>query len=401
MAHADNLRRHFPASRLSTYLATAGHGLLPDAAVQAMQSVLEKLLQEGRNQHYTEEVQEAVQGVRQELASLFHVDAQNFALMPGLSSAVHTVLYGLDLQPGDEILFHPALDKSVLTPLFAQRQSRLLSLRMAPGGVGSTDWSEVLQRCIHRKTRLIVWPQVSPRTGQTMELDTVADLARHHGIPVLADGTFGAGAVQLDMEKTAVDFYLVSGDRWLSGPDGAAALYIADDWLYRLRPGLAGKAALKESTAMDLGGAYLPVTGAGRFEGEVSDLLKWKGLQESLHFLRVTAGWDYIFTRIQGLTAEILDALLDVNLAEILTPRELRAGMVSLQLPRASAEKLMENAANRKIAICRYDGPDFSQQDTGRVQTHQVIQLSCGIFNHSDDVERAVRLLAASGSQDA
>ena len=54
------------------------------------------------------------------------------------------------------------------------------------------------------------------------------------GIPVLVDGAQGAGAIPVDVGELGCDFYTVSGQKWLLGPDTTGGLYVRPDWLERL-----------------------------------------------------------------------------------------------------------------------------------------------------------------------
>src|SRR5262249_1036711 len=73
------------------------------------------------------------------------------------------------------------------------------------------------------RTRLLALSHVTWTTGQRLPIHELKERAR---IPVLVDGAQAAGAITVDVG--AIDFYTVSGHKWLSGPDGTGALYIRD-----------------------------------------------------------------------------------------------------------------------------------------------------------------------------
>ena len=56
------------------------------------------------------------------------------------------------------------------------------------------------------------------------------------GLPIVVDGAQSVGAIDVDVG--AIDYYTVSGQKWLCGPESTGALYIADaDALRVARPG--------------------------------------------------------------------------------------------------------------------------------------------------------------------
>ena len=51
-------------------------------------------------------------------------------------------------------------------------------------------------------------------------------LKERTGLPVLVDGAQSVGAIPV--EVGALDYYTVSGQKWLCGPESTGALYVAD-----------------------------------------------------------------------------------------------------------------------------------------------------------------------------
>ena len=48
----------------------------------------------------------------------------------------------------------------------------------------------------------------------------------HTGLPILVDGAQSVGVIAVD--ATGLDYYTVSGQKWLCGPEGTGALVVAD-----------------------------------------------------------------------------------------------------------------------------------------------------------------------------
>ena len=73
------------------------------------------------------------------------------------------------------------------------------------------------------RTRLIAISHVLWTTGQVLP---VRELREETGLPILVDGAQSVGAMAVDV--SGLDFYTVSGQKWLCGPEGTGALVVAD-----------------------------------------------------------------------------------------------------------------------------------------------------------------------------
>ncbi len=73
------------------------------------------------------------------------------------------------------------------------------------------------------RTRLIALSHVLWTTGAVLP---VHELRAHTGLPILVDGAQSVGV--LDVDATGLDYYTVSGQKWLCGPEGTGALVVAD-----------------------------------------------------------------------------------------------------------------------------------------------------------------------------
>ena len=92
--------------------------------------------------------------------------------------------------------------------------------------------AEHIAAAITPRTRLLAISHVLWTTGAVLP---VHELRSATGIPVLVDGAQSVGAIPVD--ANGVDFYTISGQKWLCGPEGTGALVVADpDALRVARP---------------------------------------------------------------------------------------------------------------------------------------------------------------------
>src|SRR5262249_57470150 len=106
------------------------------------------------------------------------------------------------------------------------------------------------------RTCLIALSHVSWLTGNSLR---PGELRRHTEIPILVDGAQSAGVVPT--EARVFDFYTVSGQKWLCGPDSTGALYVRDP--ERLRVALP---TYMSQSAYDVEESFTPKPGAARFD---------------------------------------------------------------------------------------------------------------------------------------
>src|SRR5262249_9634916 len=158
---------------------------------------------------------------------------------------------GLGLAAEDEVVTTDSEHFGLLGPLHASgARVRVARIRdVAPERALDAILAEVGPR-----TRLLALSHVSWMTGNLLPVREARDAT---GVPVLVDGAQAAGAIPIDLG--GLDFYTVSGQKWLCGPDATGALYVADP--ERLR--VAAPTYLSQ-TAYEPDGAFVPREGAAR-----------------------------------------------------------------------------------------------------------------------------------------
>ena len=113
---------------------------------------------------------------------------------------------------------------------------------------------------------------VSWVTGHILPVDAIK---AETGLPLLVDGAQSAGAIPVAMGE--IDYYTVSGQKWLCGPDATGALYVRDpDSLRVALPTYWSR----ETHATD--GTFTPVEGARRFDTGPIPVPSLAGLEAAL-----------------------------------------------------------------------------------------------------------------------
>jgi L-cysteine/cystine lyase len=343
----DEARAQFPVLERYAYLNTGSSGPLPRAAVEAIQVRLERNLAEGRSgKAYIGDLFEARERVRAGIAAVLGTSAELVALTESTTRGCQIVTGGLGLGADDEIV---TTDQEHFGLLGA------LHVSGARVVVAEAD-EDALLAAVTPRTRLIAVSHVLWTTGHRLDL---AHLRRPDGPPLLVDGAQSAGAIPVDLDGT--DFYTVSAQKWLCGPDACGALFVRDP--ERLRVALPS-AFSQQSYETD--GSFAPKDGAARFDSGWIGAPSLAGLEGALG---VHPDWRY-----EGAAAaaarcrELLEPLVDV----VTPPGE--STLVSFRPPRDPTE-LVASLGEGRVIVRELPG-------------HNLLRASCGWWTSEDDLNR-------------
>jgi L-cysteine/cystine lyase len=198
------------------------------------------------------------------------VPAENIALTDSTTQGVHIVVTGLGLRDGDEVATTDAEHFGLTGPLLAAGAR----LRIAKArGVEADGIFELIREQVTPRTRLIAISAVSWLDGTIFPW---RELREATNIPVLVDGAQSVGALPVDASDA--DFYTISAQKWLCGPDSTGALYVRDP--DSLRPLLI---AYPSAESYDIAeGTWEPKAGARRFDTTFTPATSLVGLEAAL-----------------------------------------------------------------------------------------------------------------------
>ena len=293
-------------------------------------------------------------------AGLLGCTVEDVALTSSTSEGVATVLAGLDIGPGDEILTTTEEHPGLIGPLLAAREMRGASLRSVP--------PPEIADAVNAKTRVVACSHVSWVSGATAPA-----ALRELDIPVVLDGAQGVGAVPIVVGALGCAAYAGSGQKWLCGPEGTGMLYVAPEWRERIG---SPHPAYMNIADPDAGLDAALRTDARRYEApQVSRTLVAIALA-SLHTL-AEFGWPALHERAATLAAELADRLSAAG--REVTPSS-RTTLVSWSDPDAAETKA--RLAGMGIVIRDLPG-------------RGLLRASVGAWNDESDLDRLLAALAA------
>ncbi len=350
------VREAFPVLRHTAYLNAGTFGPLAQQTIDAVRAKVDFELESGRGGGpYFEALKKLRAGIRTQVAALLGVSDDYLALTTSTTHGCQIVLAGLGIAPGDEIVTTDEEHFGLLGPVHASGATvRVAHTR----GKTRERALDVLLAEIGPRTRLVAVSHVSWMTGHLLP---VAELKRQTDVPVLVDGAQSVGVIPVEV---TADYYTVSGQKWLCGPDATGALYVADPERIAVR-----LPTYFSQQRHEADGTFTPSEGARRFDAMIP-VPTLAGLDAALGLAPESRFADgrAITDRCRALLAERFD---------VITAAE-QSTLVSFR-PSGSASETVERL--REAGVVVREVPD-----TGWVR------VSCGYWTNEDDLDR---LLAA------
>lgn len=361
MIWADQ-RARFPVLREHAYFNAGTFGPLSRATLDAMADLRAWEGEHGRaGGTYFEEMLARRVRVRELLAAQLGAAPANVALTDSTTQGVHVVVAGLGLCADDEVVTTDAEHFGLTGPLAAAGvRFRIAAVKGKP----AAEIFNAVRALVTARTRLIALSAVSWLDGTVFPW---VELREATGVPVLVDGAQAAGAIAVD--ATGADFFTVSAQKWLCGPDSTGALYVRD--IDALPPRLIGYPAAESYDIAE--GTWVPKEGAARFDPSFTPATSLAGLEAALTDLP-----DGRHERARELTERCRGLLLDAGIDVVTEPGQ--ATLVSFRV-RGDTTETVRRLYDRGVILRELPG-------TG------LLRASVGWWNDERDLERLVEGLA-------
>jgi isopenicillin-N epimerase len=175
------------------------------------------------------DLEPGIEDVRKNLARIWNADPECIAITRNASESLQIAQFGLELQPGDEVLT-TSQDYPRMITTWQQRERRdkmvLKQLDFAVPVRDPADLVRLFEQAITPRTRVIHVSQVVFMTGQIFPIREICALARARGITSIVDGAHSFAHVPFKFSDIDCDFYGASLHKWLSAPIGTGMLYV-------------------------------------------------------------------------------------------------------------------------------------------------------------------------------
>ena len=184
-----------------------------------------------------------IESVRRDLAREFGCDPEEMAITRNASEANETMIFGLDLKAGDEVVMttqnYPRMQNA-----WRQRERRegivLKRVKLETPVTSTASYVDQIANAITPRTKVIEVMHLSFQTGYLAPVREIIELAKPKGIQVFVDGAHAFAHFPFTRDELGCDYYGTSLHKWLLAPIGTGFLYVRRDRIKSLWPLMAG-----------------------------------------------------------------------------------------------------------------------------------------------------------------
>ena len=177
--------------------------------------------------------------LRQKLALLAGCSEDEIAINRNATEALNTVIFGMDLQPGDEVI-GTLQDYPNMIQAWRQRALRdKIKYTQISFDFPIENDKEIVgafEKAITSKTKVIHVTHVINWVGQVLPVAKIARMAHQRGIEVIVDGAHSFGLIDFKIPDLECDYFGTSLHKFLSAPIGSGMLWIKKEKIEKIWP---------------------------------------------------------------------------------------------------------------------------------------------------------------------
>ena len=181
--------------------------------------------------------------LRKNLARISGCSPEEIAMNRNASEALETVIFGLDLKAGDEVVLSKQ-DYPNMINAWKQRELREgIKLVWINLELPSEDNEYLLNKytsAFTSKTKVVHITHIINWNGQILPVRKIADAAHARGIEVLVDGAHSFAHFEFTLPELGCDYFGTSLHKWLTACIGTGMLFVKKEKIKNIYPLFAG-----------------------------------------------------------------------------------------------------------------------------------------------------------------
>lgn len=187
--------------------------------------------------------------LRKNLASLAGCDVEEVAINRNSSEGLETVIFGLQLKAGDEVVA-ARQDYPNMVHAYKQRELRdKIKMVWVNLELPSEDEAYLVNQYVNAftpKTKVVHITHIINWNGQILPVKKIASEAHKRGIEVVVDGAHSLAHFDFKINDLDCDYFASSLHKWLYAPIGSGMLYVRKNKIKNLYPMFAVDDPLKD-----------------------------------------------------------------------------------------------------------------------------------------------------------
>ncbi len=187
--------------------------------------------------------------LRKNLAKLAGCDAEEIAINRNSSEGLETIIFGLQLKAGDEVVAAKQ-DYPNMVNAYKQRERRdKIKMVWVNLDLPSENEDYLVQQYVNAftaRTKAVHITHIINWNGQILPVKKIAAEAHKRGIEVIVDGAHSFAHIDFKIPELDCDYFAASLHKWLFAPIGTGVMYVKKDKIRNLYPLFATDDPLKD-----------------------------------------------------------------------------------------------------------------------------------------------------------
>lgn len=361
----------------------------PDSVAEAMRRFLaEDAANPGRGAHRMAlRAAKVIEDARAELTRFVEgEDPRRMIFCLNGTDALNMAIKGV-LRPGDHVVASVLEHNSVLRPLRALTDAKVIEVDYAPVTDGGFIEPDAVAAAWRPNTRLVAVAHASNVLGTIQPIAEIGRIARERDALFLVDAAQTIGVVDISVGRMHIDLLAFSGHKELLGPPGTGGLYVG--------PRAAPRPWREGGTGGDSVSPTHPQEFPERLEGGTPNTVGVAGLAAGLAFVK-QRGPAAILAHATTLVKRLTDQL-DGDERFAVHGRqdtEHRVGVVSLSVAGIEAEEvgaILDESFDIAVRSGLHCAP-LVHRELG-TSPGGTVRISVGPFNTPDEIDATVHAL--------
>jgi selenocysteine lyase/cysteine desulfurase len=198
-----------------------------------------KLSNEGPSYYMWRILDQGREPLRQKLADLAGCNAEEVAINRNATEALNTVIFGLELKAGDEVI-GTKQDYPNMISAWRQREQRegikYIQISFNFPIENDEEIVNAFEKAITPKTKIIHVTHIINWLGQIMPVKKISQMAHRHGLEVICDSAHSFGLLDFTIPDLECDYWGTSLHKFLSAPIGSGMLWIKKEKIEKIWP---------------------------------------------------------------------------------------------------------------------------------------------------------------------
>lgn len=322
--------------------------------------------------------------LRRNLADMLGLSTpESVCFSSGITESLNQIIKGL-FTPNDHVLVSSCEHNSVMRPLI---QNRIPFDRIPCDRQGYIRTDQI-ENLIRPDTRAMIICAAGNVSGAVQDIETIAEIARKHGIDLFLDSAQAVPDVDIDMEKLHIAGVAFTGHKGLLGPEGTGGLALRKDIALTIDPLVSG------GTGSESDREEIPTTLPDRLEAGTQNISGLLALAESVKF--ITENKDTLLADERRMTELLYTGLSSINGIRIVgapldRPRTSVISVTSANKDIAEISAMLSERYNIDTRVGMHCSPS-SHRSMGTFPSG-TLRFSPGVFTTEDEIHETLSAL--------